>query len=307
LKLRRHLLKDSIAIVLLTAGATGLRYLFDPILGFRSPLLFHILAVAIAAQIAGMVSGLIATGFSVVLIQYFFVAPHYVLDVPPEPGDQLALLLFIAVGIALSVFGGRRKRAEDELRRIHYNLETAQHIADIGSWESDLVGKLWWSRHTYSIFGMDPGDEIHTDTFYDRVHPEDLVKVRNGLKRAIETNTDYDIEHRIVRKSDGEVRVVHQQAKIVNEDGATHLIGSIKDVTDTRRGELAQQILGGLLHVCSACRRIQSGSEDSAWYSMEGYLRLHSAAKFSHGMCPDCSKQWFPDARDTAAEETRQR
>jgi hypothetical protein len=28
---------------------------------------------------------------------------------------------------------------------------------------------------------------------------------------------------------------------------------------------------------------------------MEAYLRLHSEARFSHGMCPDCGKQWFTE------------
>jgi PAS domain S-box-containing protein len=203
---------------------------------------------------------------------------------------HMVLVIFGVVGLALSLFGGWRKWTEDELQRMRYNFETAQHIANIGSWESDLVGKLWWSPATYTIFGMEPRAQLHTDDFFERVHPEDRARVLKAVQQAVETNTDYDIEHRIVRKSDGEVRFIHQQAKVIGRPHA-HLIGSIQDLTDKRRGEIAQQILGGLLQVCSSCRRIHD-SDSEEWYSMEGYLRLHSTAKFSHGMCPDCCKQW---------------
>jgi len=288
-KSRGKFLKDSLTVILLTVGATALRYLFDPTLGPRSPLLFHILAVAIAAQIAGLVSGLVVTGFSVILIDYFFMPPLHTLGPPPDPSDKLALLLFVGVGVSLSIFGGQQKRAEERMSRIRYNLETAQQIANVGSWESDGAGEFWWSEQAYRIFGVSPGTKLNTAEFYDLVHPEDRDAVRHAAAMAIETETDYDIEHRLVRKSDGDVRYVQQQAKVITGD--TRLIGSIRDLTDTRRGELAQQILGGLLQICSACRRIRDKESDQ-WYSMEGYLRRHSNAKFSHGMCEDCGKQW---------------
>ncbi len=80
------------------------------------------------------------------------------------------------------------------------------------------------------------------------------------------------------------------------------VLGIIMDVTDVKQGEMAQQILGGLLQVCSACRRIRDDKTDD-WYSMEGYLRQRIPAKFSHGMCPDCSRQWFPEGRSGTGQE----
>lgn len=284
--------------VLAVLAATVLRYSSNPILGVRSPFLFHVLAVSVVAQIGGTVSGLIATGLSVVLIDYFFVPPLYNLYPPPNVRDNLAMLLFVLVGVVLSVFGGRRKRAEEDLLRIRYNLETAQHVASIGSWESDLITKkLWWSAETYNIFGFPAGTKLKTDDFYECVHPEDRVRVRETVARAIESERDYDVEHRILRKSDGKVRNVHQKAKLIQQSGTTvRLIGSIKDITDTKRGEMAEQILGGLLQVCASCRRIRD-TKSNQWYSMEGYLRRHTTAEFSHGMCSDCGKQWYQDEK----------
>ena len=292
--LKQGLVRQFAIAVLATVGATALRYLFNPILGLRSPFLFHVLAVAVVAQVSGSISGFIATGVSVVLIDYFFIPPLHTIGPPPDFADNMALVLFVVVGVVLSVFGGRRKRAEDDLRRIRYNLETAQHIANIGSWESDLMTeKLWWSPETYNIFGISLGEPIRREEFYQRVHPDDRATVREAVAQAIETKTDYNIQHRIVRKSDGTVRQVHQQAKVIQPDRTSGcLLGSIRDVTEEKRGDMAARILSGLVKVCSGCRRIQD-TGNSEWYSMEAYLRIHSTAQFSHGICPDCGRQWY--------------
>jgi K+-sensing histidine kinase KdpD len=52
-------------------------------------------------------------------------------------------------------------------------------------------------------------------------------------------------------------------------------------------------VLSGLLPVCAACKSIRD--EDGKWVSMEAYLSGHSAAKFTHGMCPKCMEQWYGD------------
>jgi sigma-B regulation protein RsbU (phosphoserine phosphatase) len=44
--------------------------------------------------------------------------------------------------------------------------------------------------------------------------------------------------------------------------------------------------LEGLIPICSYCKRIRSDGDD--WEQMENYISEHSAAKFSHGICPSC-------------------
>ena len=51
------------------------------------------------------------------------------------------------------------------------------------------------------------------------------------------------------------------------------------------------QLLSGLLPICAACKRIQD--EDGDWHQIESYISRHSQAKFSHGMCPACGKQYY--------------
>jgi len=51
--------------------------------------------------------------------------------------------------------------------------------------------------------------------------------------------------------------------------------------------------LSGLLPICASCKKIRD--EHGLWYSLEIYIRNHSEADFSHGICPDCRKRLYPE------------
>jgi hypothetical protein len=52
-------------------------------------------------------------------------------------------------------------------------------------------------------------------------------------------------------------------------------------------------MLERILPICSYCRRIRG--QDEAWHQLEPYLRTHADLTFSHGYCPDCVRQHFPE------------
>jgi hypothetical protein len=57
---------------------------------------------------------------------------------------------------------------------------------------------------------------------------------------------------------------------------------------------LAQlKTLEGILPICAACKKIRE--EDGAWVGLDDYVSDHSAARFSHGMCPDCMARLYPN------------
>ena len=51
--------------------------------------------------------------------------------------------------------------------------------------------------------------------------------------------------------------------------------------------------LSGLLPICSGCKKIRD--DQGYWNRIETYISEHSGAQFSHGICPDCAKKYFPD------------
>jgi hypothetical protein len=51
--------------------------------------------------------------------------------------------------------------------------------------------------------------------------------------------------------------------------------------------------LHGLLPMCASCKKIRD--DGGYWKQIEAYLCEHSDARFSHGICPDCAKELYPD------------
>lgn len=52
--------------------------------------------------------------------------------------------------------------------------------------------------------------------------------------------------------------------------------------------------LRGILPICSSCKKIRD--DEGYWNQIEYYISVHSNAEFSHGICPDCAEQLYPDS-----------
>jgi AmiR/NasT family two-component response regulator len=51
--------------------------------------------------------------------------------------------------------------------------------------------------------------------------------------------------------------------------------------------------LHGLLPICAACKRIRN--DKGYWQQVEDYVREHSDADFTHGICPECAHKLYPE------------
>lgn len=59
------------------------------------------------------------------------------------------------------------------------------------------------------------------------------------------------------------------------------------------------RVLQGLLPICSSCRRIRG--KDGAWTPLEPYIRDHSEADLTHGLCPTCADRLYPELAEDGA------
>ncbi|MBI2840724.1 MAG: hypothetical protein HYX75_20595 [Acidobacteria bacterium] len=51
--------------------------------------------------------------------------------------------------------------------------------------------------------------------------------------------------------------------------------------------------LKGLIPICANCKKIRD--DHGFWQQVEVYVRDHSEANFSHGICPECARRLYPD------------
>jgi PAS domain S-box-containing protein len=52
--------------------------------------------------------------------------------------------------------------------------------------------------------------------------------------------------------------------------------------------------LSGLLPICASCRKIRDS--EGHWHHLETYIRKHTEADFTHGICPDCRRVLYPES-----------
>ena len=137
-----------------------------------------------------------------------------------------------------------QKWAEEAMRKNELRLKRAQEIAHLGSWELDLVNnRLTWSDEVYRIFGLQPQEFKATyEAFLDAVHPDDRAAVDAAYSGSIQADQDsYEIEHRVIKRSSGEVRIVHEKCEhFRNEDGKiVRSLGMVHDITERKKVEEA--------------------------------------------------------------------
>jgi hypothetical protein len=54
--------------------------------------------------------------------------------------------------------------------------------------------------------------------------------------------------------------------------------------------------LSGLIPICASCKKIRD--DHGYWQQVDVYIREHSEAEFSHGLCPDCARRLYPEYFD---------
>ncbi len=78
-------------------------------------------------------------------------------------------------------------------------------------------------------------------------------------------------------------RLARQAAALLEQRRlAAELAGALEEV----------KALQGLLPICSHCKEVRD--DQGYWASVEDYLASHTDLAFSHGVCPGCLKQHYP-------------
>jgi HAMP domain-containing protein len=66
-----------------------------------------------------------------------------------------------------------------------------------------------------------------------------------------------------------------------------------KLIEDLQRALADIRTLQGILPICSNCKKIRN--EDGDWTQLEAYISEHTNAEFSHGICAECAKKFYPN------------
>jgi PAS domain S-box-containing protein len=140
-----------------------------------------------------------------------------------------------------------------------------------------LSTKLPLRDHQGKIIGI---MGINRDITERKQAEEELRKYRDHLEELVEARTaELQATNALLNQEIAERRRAETERE--------RLIVELKEALSSIK------TLSGLIPICAACKKIRD--DYGYWTQLEVYLRDHSEAEFSHGICPDCMTRLYPE------------
>jgi PAS domain S-box-containing protein len=307
----------------------------------ESPLALFIFAVLISAWLGGAAPGLLATALSTLAFDYYFLLPIHSLAVKPEAIPRLigfaGSLLFAGLlsaaqrsatesirsarddlkvtvqelqntNEALQAESRERKSAEESLRRSEGYLAEAQRLSHTGSWASvPSRGEIrYLSEECYRVLGFDPlGGQPRYEMFFQRIHPDDQVKVREAVETAGREKAEFELDYRIIHPG-GETRDIHAVGHpVLSPSGELgEFVGTVIDITGRKRAEEEREKLRQAIADLAHVNRVTTMGELTASLAHEVNQPI-SAAVTNANTCLRWLNRESPDLEEARAAAMR--
>ena len=199
-----------------------------------------------------------------------------------------------------------RKLKESELR---YRT-VADYNYDWETWLDPEGHFVYMSPSCERISGHAPEEFLENrNLFLDIVHPENRHEFQEHLHECHHAEAGVcSWEFRILDKDGREKWLEHWCQPVFSPKG--RYLGrraSNRDITERKRLEQERENLikelekaladvkqlSRLLPMCAKCKKIRD--DEGYWLQVEEYFRQHSNTEFSHGICPECAKELYPE------------
>ncbi len=171
-----------------------------------------------------------------------------------------------------------------ELQRNQDQLNEAQRLGSLGSWEFNLAsGELRWSDEIFRMFELDPAQFSPSyECFLSVIHPDDRDKVNQAYSQSLQDRKPYDVVHRLLLP-DGRIKWVREHCSSDFDASGKPLrsVGAVQDITEQKLAEDRLRIAAAAFETHEAIMitdvngniiRVNQAFQDITGYSSEEVL-----------------------------------
>ena len=175
-------------------------------------------------------------------------------------------------------------------------------------WIIDLEMRLtWWRGHGIDVLGLDAEAQLGVsllEFFETNHHEHPSVQAHQAALQGESRNFEIQLDDRWWSSHVDPLR---------GEDGIIRgAIGVALEITDRVRAERERErlitdlqtalddvkTLKGLIPICMQCKSMRD--DKGYWQQVDTFVREHSHAEFSHGICPECVTKLLGEAGEQA-------
>jgi PAS domain-containing protein len=297
---RRNLLSDLLLAVVTVAAAATLRLLLAPVLYDRAAFVLFGLAVMVNSWTGGRRVGLITTALASVVGMLLFVRPFHA-PTAHSLQDETLVALFAVEGCGISFLSGQlhaqRSRAKHEARdatRARNEISDLIESIPDGFQAFDRDFRLtFMNRATARVLERSPTELLETtiweqfpalDAGVERLLRQVMVLRLPGSCETYYAPFGRWLSFHVNPFREGVSVLLRDISRRKNDEAERERL-----IRELQAALAHVRTLRGLIPICAWCKRIRN--DHGYWEQLEAYIKDHSEADFTHGMCPDCAKQ----------------
>jgi PAS domain S-box-containing protein len=204
-------------------------------------------------------------------------------------------------------------RSYNTLKKAKTRAENDWHVLFNRALDALLIingdtGRILEANHTTeTLLGYkesELADKPFSMLFSDQSEPDftkTIEKVRMYDNVIVET----------FRRSDGTDCVMDITVNMIPWGKDSVFLVALRDVSERVKAEKEREslvkelqeamekikTLKGIVPICAHCKKIRN--DEGFWQQVEVYVHEHSEAEFSHGICPECIRELYPEIADS--------
>ena len=203
-------------------------------------------------------------------------------------------------------------KAEETARKNEKKLnDIASHLAE-GIYMLDQGGLSFINPEAERLIGWTFAElkdkNMHEVTHYINSDGSPLSNEECPMHGVKQTGQFFSSTDQVFVRKDGTVFPISVISSPILENGkVVAAVTAFRDISEQKKLETEKEnlirklqesldtikTLHGILPICASCKKIRD--DQGYWNQVEVYVRDHTDAEFSHGLCPECAKKLYSE------------